>query len=329
MPEIIDATSHIITEDVLDSIGELHDTEQAETLRSAPRLSAVDGRVDYLDRHGIDRQVINLARPTIWLGLDPEDALEATRLANDQIQEIADEYPDRFVPMGTLPFLTGEYLDELDRCVNELDQPAIQIFSNVNGEMLDAERFEPFWEKVDELDVPVWIHPQIYDWHDFDEGRTWIYKALGWPFETSIAIARLVFSGVLERNRNVEIVSHHLGGTLPYLVGRFKSWYQTRQEEPELYAEQNVADLSEPLDFYLERVYGDTATSSQGEIYPLQCGYEFFGADNMVYSSDYPMGPDKGEYWPEQIIDGIGEMNIPDSHKRQIYSENVKRLLDL
>lgn len=329
MPEIIDGTSHITTEAVLDEIATLHDTQQAESLRSAPRLSAVDERVEFLDRHGIDKQAINLARPTIWLGLDPDDAIEATRLANDEIRRVADEYPDRFIPMGTVPFLTGEYLDEIERCVEDLGFPAIQIFSNVNGKLLDRDEFEPFWATVDELDVPVWIHPQLYDWHDFEEGMTWIYKMLGWPFETTVALARLVFSGVLDRHRNVEIVSHHLGGTLPYLVGRFRSWYQTRQEEPELYAEQNVADLSQPLDAYVDRIYGDTATSSHGEIYPLECGYNFFGEDNLIYSSDYPMGPDRGEFWPKQIIDGIDEMDVPDSHKRKIYSGNAKRLLGL
>lgn len=329
MPEIIDANSHIVSEAILEEIGSLHDTEQATSLRNAPRMYDLDHRIAFLDRHGIDRQVINLVRPTIWRGLTPDGAFDAARLANDEIRRIADEHPDRFIPMGTVPFLTGDYLDEARRCVEDLGFPALQIFSNVNGRLLDHESFEPFWETIDDLDVPVWIHPQLYDWHDFDEGETWLYKMLGWPFETSIALARIVFSGLLDRHENVEVVSHHLGGTLPYLVGRFRSWYQTRQEEPDLYAKQAVADLSQPLDGYLDRLYGDTAVSSQGEAYPLRCGYEFFGADNIVYCSDYPLGPDKGEYWPGTIMAAIDELPAPENHKRQIYAGNAKRLLDL
>jgi len=328
MADIIDANSHITSEAILDAIEGLQASLQASSLRSASRMTDVEGRIDFLDRFGIDRQVINLARPTIWLGIDPDDALSAVRLANDEIRRIADEHPDRFIPMGTIPHLTGDYLDEVRRCADELDMPAIQIFSNVEGAMLDDPSFEPFWETVDDLALPVWIHPQLAEWHDFAVGETWIYKMLAWPFDTSIALARLVFSGLLDRHRNVRVVSHHLGGTLPYLVGRFQSWYQTRQEEPELYAEQAVADLDDPLETYLERVYGDTAVSSQGEVYPLQCGYEFFGADRMVYSSDYPLGPDNGEYWPGTIMAAIDALPITDDERADIYSGTVSRLLD-
>ena len=329
MPEIIDSASHILTQDVLDELDEIHPSAELDSLRNAPRMFAVDERVEYLDRHGIDRQVINLAAPMIWRGLDPEDALAATRLANDEIRRVADEHPDRFIPVGTLPFLSGEYAEEARRCVEELDLHGVQTFSNINGRMLDDEAFEDFYATVDGLGVPIWIHPQVYDWHDYDDSYTWIYKMLGWPFDTSVAVARLVFSGVMDRHENLEIMTHHLGGTLPYLVGRVRSWYQTRQEEPELYMNPAIADLSEPLDTYFERIYGDTAVSSQGETYPLRCGYEFFGPDNVLYSADYPFGPNKGEYWTEQVVSVIDELDVPEDHKRQIYSENLKRILDL
>jgi len=329
MPEIIDSASHILSHDVLDKLEESHSSIELTSLRNAPRLFAVDDRISYLDRHGIDKQIINLAGPNMWHGVDPDDAIEATRLANNEIRRIADEYPDRFVPVGTVPFLTGEYVDEARRCVEELGFHGIQIFSNINGRMLDNEAFEPFYETVDDVDVPLWIHPQLHDWHDYDQGSTWLYKMMGWPFDTSIALARLIFSGVLDRHENIEVVSHHLGGALPYWVGRVRSWYQTRREEPELYSNPEIYDLAEPLDAYFDRIYGDTAVSSQGEKYPLRCGYEFFGEDNVVYSADYPFGPDKGEYWAETIIPLIDELDIPEAHKEMIYSGNIKRLLDL
>lgn len=329
MVEVIDAASHILSHDVLDTLEENHSSVELTSLRNAPRLFAVDERVEYLDRHGIDRQVINLVGPNMFHGADPDDAIEATRIANDEIRRIADEYPDRFIPVGTVPFLTDEYVDEARRCVEDLGLHGIQIYSNINGKMLDDDAFEPFYETIDDLDVPLWIHPQLHDWHDYDEGTTWIYKMLGWPFDTSIAVARLIFSGVLDRHENIDIISHHLGGTLPYLVGRVRSWYQTRQEEPELYTNPNLADLSEPLDAYFDRIYGDTAVSSQGESYPLRCGYEFFGADNVLYGADYPFGPDKGEYWTQEILPLIEEMDIPEEHKEQIFSGNIKRLLDI
>ncbi|MFB6078020.1 MAG: amidohydrolase family protein [Halarchaeum sp.] len=329
MPEIIDAASHIGSRKVLDVLEERHPNPEIDGLRTADRMFDVEGRVDYLDRHGIDRQVINFVAPQMFHGASPEDALEATRVANDEVRRIADEYPDRFIPQGTVPFLTGEYVDEARRCIEDLDMKGIQTWSNINGRMLDDPDFEPFWQTIDDLETPVWIHPQLADWHDYEEGMTWIYKMLGWPFDTSVAVARLIFSGVLERNPNVEIVTHHLGGTLPYLVGRLRSWYRTRREEPELYANPTMADLSEPLDAYLDRIYGDTAVSSQGETYPLECGLEFFGEDNVVYSADYPFGPDRGEYWTEVLIPLLEDLDVPDSTREKIFSGNIKRLLDL
>ena len=329
MPEIIDATSHIMSSEALDELEKVHPTSELDSLRNAPRMFDVEGRIEYLDKNGIDKQVINLAAPMLWQGIDPDDALEATRIANNEIRRIADEHPDRFIPSATVPFLTDEYVDEVRRCIDDLGMSGVQIFSNIDGRMLDDEDFEEFYATVDDLDTPIWIHPQLADWHDYDQSHTWIYKMLAWPFDTNIALARLIFSGVLDRHENLEIISHHLGGSFPYQIGRIRSWYQTRTEEPELYQNPAIADLSEPLDAYFDRIYGDTAVSSQGESYPLECGLEFFGADNVVYSADYPFGPDKGQYWATEIIPLIENLDIPQTDREKIFSGNIKRLLDL
>lgn len=329
MPEIIDATSHIMPEAALDELEKQHTSEEIASLRTAPRMFAEAERVEYLDRHGIDRQVINLAAPMIFHDAGQEAALSATRVANDEVRRIADDYPDRFVPTGTVPFLTGEYVEEARRCVEELDMHGIQIFSNIGGKLLDDPDFEEFWATMDDLDVPVWIHPQLHDWHDYEQGTTWIYKMLGWPFDTTVAVARLIFTGVMERHRNVQLVTHHLGGNLPYVIGRVHSWYRTRREEPELYANPEMADLSEPLDAYFDRVYGDTAVSSVGESYPLKCGHEFFGPDNIVFSADYPFGPERGEYWVGTIKDAVEDIDTTEEERRKLYSENIRDLLDL
>ena len=329
MPEIIDATSHIMPTEALDELERHAPSDELSSLREAPRMFAEEGRIEYLDRHGIDRQVINLAAPMIFQAAGPDAALSATRVANDEIRRIADDYPDRFIPTGTVPFLTDEYVDEARRCVEELDMGGIQIFSNINGKLLDNADFEEFWATIDDLDVPVWIHPQLTDWHDHEQGTTWIYKMLGWPFDTSVAVARLIFTGVMERHRNVQLVTHHLGGMLPFVVGRVHSWYRTRREEPELYANPEMADLSEPLEAYFDRVYADTAVSSVGESYPLKCGVEFFGAENVVFSADYPFGPDRGEYWVGTIKEAVEDIDITETERQNIYSGNIVELLDL
>lgn len=329
MPEIIDAYSHVTSERTLDALEAVHPSAELDSLRTAPRMVAVDERVEHLDRHGVDRQVVSQVPSAMWGGVDPGELVEPTRVANDEIRRIADEHPDRFVPIGHVPSLAGEYVEEARRCVEELDLHGLQVFSNVEGQALADPAFEEFWATVDHLGVPVWIHPALPHGVDIDEGWAWIYKMLAWPHDTSVAVARLLFSGVLERHRNVEIVTHHLGGTLPYLVGRLNSWYRTRREEPELYANPTMADLSEPLEFYLERVYGDTAVSSVGESYPLRCGLEFFGVDNVLFGYDYPFGPDRGEYWPGTILAAVDDLDVSEAEREQIYAGNAKRLLGL
>jgi len=329
MPEIIDAYSHVTSEATLDALEAVHPNAELDSLRTAPRMVAVDERVEHLDRHGIDRQVIGQVPSAMWGGVDPAELTEPTRVGNDEIRDIADAYPDRFVPIGHVPSLDGEYVDEARRCVEDLDMKGIQIFSNVEGRSPADEAFEEFWATMDELSVPVWIHPALPASLDIDEGWAWIEKMVTWPNDTSRAVARLVFSGVLDRYENVEIVTHHLGGTLPYLVGRLHSWYRTRREEPELYADPTVADLSKPLDAYFDRIYADTAVSSVGESYPIRNGLEFFGVDNVLFGYDYPFGPDEGEYWVETITAAIDDLDVPQADRHKIYAGNVARLLDL
>lgn len=335
MTEKIDAFSHVLTEDVYEALQDIapsHDKHPPDLLF----LENVDERIEHLDRLGVDRQVITQAEPRVWPHTTPDadEALEATRLGNDEIRRYADENPDRFVPVGTVPFLTGEYVDEFERCVNELDMAGIQIFSNINGKLLDDEEFYPFFEAVNDADVPVWIHPQFYQWQDFDPEDHWIYNMIGWPFDSSVAIARLVFNGVLDEFENLEIITHHLGGVLPYLDERMHSWVQTRQE----YAgtdhagtytgTEAIESLSEPIDSYFDRVYADTAVSSQRKQHTLESGYEFFGPDNVLFGADLPFGPGGGVTWMENTIPSIENMDIPESEKEQIFAGNIKSLID-
>ena len=101
MPEIIDAYSHVTSEATLDALEAVHPNAELDSLRTAPRMVAVDGRVEHLDRHGIDRQVISQVPSAMWGGIDPAKLVEPTRVGNDEIRRIADEHPDRFLPIGT------------------------------------------------------------------------------------------------------------------------------------------------------------------------------------------------------------------------------------
>lgn len=333
MAERIDACSHVTTHKTNEALRDANPSFGTPPTPPMLLLENVDERVDRLDELDVDRQVINFSEQRAFLDCDPADMLEATRIANDEVRRYADAYPDRFIPTATLPFLTGEYVDEFERCINELDMAGVQIFSNVNGTFLDAPEFDEFYAAANDADVPIWIHPQNYEWHDFDDPENfWMYSCFGWPFETSIAVCRLVFNGVLDRYENLEIITHHLGGTIPYLDERLRSWVKTRQEEdPDSWRTgvERLQSLSQPIDAYFDRIYADTAVSSLGETETLECGNEFFGADNVLFGADVAYGPGDGFVWMEHMIPAIDDMDASAAAKEKIFAGNIKRLLGL
>jgi len=329
MADRIDAYSHATTEALIDRYATLSPSLEVPEHPPLLFLKNAEQRIERLEACGVDKQVITIAEQRAWLEPSPEDAIDATRFANDEIRRYADEYPDWFVPVGTIPYLTGPYLDELERCIDDLDMPGVQIFSNVDGKFLDDEEFYRFYEIADEADVPIWIHPQDADWDGIDHEDYWLYTMIGWPYETAITLARLVFNGVLDEFENLRVVSHHLGGVLPYIEERMDSWATLRlhSEPGERTGAESMHALSEPFESYFDRIYGDTAVSSQRRDHTLRCGYEFFGEDNVLFAADVPYGPDEGFEWMENVVPTIEDMDIPDASKRKIFSENVESLL--
>lgn len=326
----IDAYSHVLTEEAHEKLSELnpgHDKHPP----SLAFLENVGKRVEYLDEFGVDKQVISLAEPRVWRGIDPEEGLQTARFTNDEVRRYADAYPDRFIPIANIPFPTVEYVDEVRRCINDLDMVGVQIYSNIDGRFLDDEDFFEFYQTVEELEVPIWIHPQYYNWHDADEEDHWLYTMLGWPFDTTVAIARLILNGVMDQFPDLEIVTHHLGGFIPYVSERMASWIHTREE----YADKDHAGMytgdieafSQPFESYFDRIYADTAVSSRGKEHTLRCGYDFFGPDNILFGADMPFGPEEGTYWMREVIPTLEDMDMTNSAKNKIFAENISQLI--
>lgn len=327
MTEVIDAYSHILPSDVYETLVEIHPHDEVTNLETATHLMDIENRLADMEAYGVDRQVLTLAHPPIWEGLTEEAALDVMRIANDEIRRIADEHPESFIPVATVPRLTGEFVDEVDRAVSDLGMAGVQTFTNIEGKNLDEPVFDEFFAAMNRAGVPLWIHPQLYPWHDYSPEDTWIYKALGWPFDSTVALSRLIFNGVLDSYPNLRVVSHHLGGFLPFVDERLRSFYQSRSEDPELYV-GTVSDLSRPLDTYFDRIYADTAVSSRGKQLTLRCGYEFFGPENVLFGADYPFGPNGGRYWLEETLPAIESMEIPEEERDSILGKNVLNLIE-
>lgn len=323
MVERIDAFAHVLPKPFIDEMLEVHPTEELEAVTDAPRFWDMDIRFDDLDEFGIDKQVITLARPPIWQGIDRDDALEMTRLANDEVKKMADEHPDRLIPVATLPFLDGEFVDEFERCIDDLDMAGVQIFSNVDGKPIDAEPFRPFYDVVESKDVPIWLHPQLHEWHEWDS-EYMLHKILGWPFDTSLALARLVFGGVMDDHPDLKLIPHHMGSMIPHFSNRLDMFHQMLIEHRDVYP-YPVNELEGTVEETFSRFYGDTCRCGASEI--LEDGLDFFGEDKFVFATDYPFGPDEGRGFLREEVQGVENMDIDDETRQKIYGENLESML--
>lgn len=323
MSERIDAFSHILPESFIDGMNDLHPTDELQEMTNADHLIDVDNRLGDMEDFGVDRQVLTLARPSIWRGIDRDVALEAIQLANDAINEVANDHPDRFIPVGTLPLLGEGFVEELERCVRDLGMPGVQIFSNVEGKPLDAEEFHPFWEAVENLDATVWIHPQLHDWHDWTDDYM-DHKMLGWPFDTSIAMARLVWSGIMDEH-DPDVITHHMGGMTPFYSERIEKFYDKRMTYRDVYPRTELPEFDDGPKAQFRKFYGDLAVS--GSESALDCGHDFFGTEQLVFAADYPFSTDGGRKCYEDTIPILKQLDVPEEEKDAIFGENLKTLL--
>ena len=275
-------------------------------------------RLRHMDKYGIDIQALSQTSEVLY-GFDAEEAAEICRRSNDDNFALCRAYPERFVNICIVSLLdTKSAVDELDRAIQELDCRGVVVASNQNGKGLDSEEYFQFYEKLAEHDLPLLIHP--VHWRSYplveEDGGSRIMSVFGWPFDTTQAVWRMIFGGVLDRFPSMKIVMHHMGAMFPFFVGRIETAYNRLKEK-----------LPRPLPEYWNSIYGDTALS--GGIAAFPCGYAFFGPERLVYGSDYPFGPEGGERFIRENLNGVRQLNIPAPDMQKILWDNARRLLKI
>ncbi|MEM2320917.1 MAG: amidohydrolase family protein [Candidatus Bathyarchaeia archaeon] len=276
-------------------------------------------RLVIMEKFGVDMQLLSPTAPML-LGFDDEVS-EIARMTNDYIGDICNKYPERFMGCALISLLDVESaLEELDRCAGELGFRCVTISTNQNGKGLDSEEYHPFYERVIKYDVPIFLHPTNWESYPLvDLYKGWMALPIfGWPFDTTQAVWRLIFGAVLDKFPALKIVTHHLGGMLPY--------YSRRAITVAESCSPLKRKLSRPLESYFKQIYGDTALNG-GPLQSLICGYAFFGPERMLFGSDYPFGPP--EIFIAENIAGIKAMPIPNEEKGKILGKNAAKLLKL
>jgi len=318
----IDAFAHVMPRPFLEELMSVHSSDELAALDD-PRFHDHEQRLGDLDEFGIDRQVLTLARPTVWLGMDPADALPLVRAANDAVREFADAHPDRYIPVATLPFVGEGYPEELVRCLDELDMAGVQIFSHTPQHPVDSEGHRDLYQVAADRDVPVWIHPQLHQWQPWDSDYL-LHKMLGWPFDTSLAMGRLVFGGVLTEFPDLAFIPHHMGAMIPHFVDRMEMLHAVTVEYGDLYPFP-VEDYRGQVRELFGRFYGDTARAGATGV--LEDGFEFYGSDRLVFATDYPFGPEEGRAFMRAEVEAVGEMDITEKQRAAVYGENLSAII--
>jgi len=303
-------------------------------MRNIPMLVDLDERFRVMDRFDGYQQVLSIATPPIEVYSSGADSVDQARRANDGMAELVRQHPDRFPAfVASLPLGDADAaMRETERAVGTLGARGIQVFSNINGKPLDAAEYLALFDRMAAYDLPVWLHPyrgaDVPDYAAESRSQFEIWWTFGWPYETSVAMARLVFSGIFDRHPNLKIITHHLGAMAPYFEGRVgPGWDQLGARTSDQDYTQVLKRLARrPVD-YFRMFYADTAVF--GAYDATVCGLSFFGAGHVLFASDAPFDPERGPMYIRETIAILDRLPIADDDRARIYWRNAVELLKL
>jgi len=325
---MIDVFAHIMppayVRDVLP-----HTTPATRAFAAGTRtLADLDERFRLLDRYPGLRQVLTLAGPVEAAG--PYSATDVARIVNDGLADLVSRFPDRFVAAAaSLPATSGEeMLAEAQRALAVPGIRGVEIFTpTAAGRPIDADEMMPLFEIMQEADLPVWVHPRrelLPDYPGEERSRYRVFGLWGWPYETTVAMTRLVMSGVFDRFPRLKVITHHCGGMVPAFHARISTWY-------DYMATSLKADYRKPLQRpvveYFRLFYADTALN--GNTAGLECGHAFFGASHLLLGTDMPFDCEMGDASIRDTLASVQNMRVSEADKALILSGNARSLLRL
>ena len=280
----------------------------------AIQFTSVEKRLADMDLMGIDIQAISPSPNQTYYGAEPDLGIATARVVNDNLADIAGRHPDRFVPLGTVPFQAPDLaVAELDRLHKSLGFRGIEIATNVGGEDLSAPRFRKIFARIEELGLLVFMHPT-----GFPEARRfgdhYLVNVIGNPLDTTVAVHHLIFGGVLDDHPNLKLVLSHGGGFLPAYSGRIDHAASARPDACE--------QIHRMPTTYLKRLYFDTIVYTHHQLEYLVGQY---GAEHVLMGTDYPA--DMGEIDPIGFVESARGLDDPE--RRAILGRNAARLLNI
>lgn len=247
-----------------------------------------------MDATGVDIQVLSTIPVLFNYWAKPEHGLETARFFNDHIASCVEQFPKKFIGLGTVPMQDVDLaIREMERCVKELHFPGLEIGSNINGANLSDPKFDPFWQAAEALGCALFVHP----WEmmgEKDMGKYWLPWLVGMPAETARAISSMIFGGVFRKFPQLRVAFAHGGGSFPFTIGRIEHGFNVR---PDLCAIDNDVNPREYLgNFWIDALVHDADA--------LNYVIKTLGKDKICCGSDYPFP--LGEHHPGKLIESMG-----------------------
>jgi aminocarboxymuconate-semialdehyde decarboxylase len=275
-------------------------------------MTDISKRIEDMDRVGIDVAVLSLSTPNVYFA-EPAQQADVARLVNDSYAEEIAKRPERLKGFASIPMDDpAAALHELHRAIDELHLNGVILLSNINGRPLTDPRYRPFLEEADRMRLCILLHPMLPAAAEpFSEYV--LGPIIGFPFDTTLAVARLCFSGVLRDLPGIRWIVAHLGGAVPYLMERMDNGWRDFAE--------TKANIDELPSTYLKRLYYDTVSFSGPS---LRYVHGLVGADHMAMGSDYPhlLGS------IDRAVSSIADLDVPQADRDRIFSGTALSILN-
>lgn len=332
MADTIDAWTHIFPPDYFARLQTI--ASAAGPLKRWMELRSLfdlDCRFRIMDTFQGYRQILTPSMPPFEDLADGDEAVGLMRLMNDGLADLVRRFPERFPA-----FAAGLALHDVDAALKEIGRAhamgasGFQICTHMRGIPLDNPQFRPVFDEIAGRDLAIWLHPvrgPVPDYPTEAKSRYEIWWCFGWPFDSSVAMARLVFSGLFDRWPDLRIITHHMGAMIPYFAGRItQGWgLEMGARTPPSDAHLLPEGLKRPVEDYFRMFLADTALS--GAVPATRCGLEYFGAGQVLFASDFPFDAEGGAYLVRETGLALDAVNIPPADRRLIDCENIRALI--
>jgi aminocarboxymuconate-semialdehyde decarboxylase len=250
----------------------------------APFMTLMPGMFDYevrlkaMDAAGVDIAIVTLTSPNVYWG-SPRISLEVSELINNDMAEKQRRYPERIRFMCSLPWQHPKLaVAELKRACDELGTVGVMVMANIDGRSLTDKSFSSIWREIDRRELPVLVHPSAPPGtKHLDVMKYNLIASVGFMFDTSLAVSRMIFDGFFDRYPKLKLIAGHGGGTLPYIAGRLDICHANMPA-----ARTRISALPST---YLKRIYYDSVVFLQES---LELAVKVGGASQVLYGSDYP-----------------------------------------